>query len=266
MSLNILSLGAGVQSTALALMAEEGAFKIDHAIFADTHGEPESVYEQLSWLQNNITEYPIHKVSAGNLEEAIFSGERFASIPFYLRNEDESIGMGRRQCTREYKIAPVYKKIRELAGLRPYERPNTDFKVYLYMGISIEEAVKRMRKNEVKWIINTYPLVDKYITRDGCIKWLKERGYPLPQKSSCFYCPFHSNAHWKTLRDNDPEIFEKAVKFDAKLRDPEYITKFNSKQYLHRLALPLAEAVEASANTDQGNFGFEDECEGMCGV
>ena len=42
--LRVLSLGAGVQSTTLALMIEKGEIPmVDCAIFADTMGEPKKV-------------------------------------------------------------------------------------------------------------------------------------------------------------------------------------------------------------------------------
>lgn len=51
---DILSLGAGVQSSTLALMAARGEVpgfpKLDCAIFADTQDEPASVYRWLEWL------------------------------------------------------------------------------------------------------------------------------------------------------------------------------------------------------------------------
>ena len=44
----ILSLGAGVQSSTLALMAVRGEIEMpEAAIFADTGAEPKSVYEYL---------------------------------------------------------------------------------------------------------------------------------------------------------------------------------------------------------------------------
>jgi len=47
-NLRILSLGAGVQSSTLALMIAKGEIPmVDCAIFADTMGEPKAVYE---WL------------------------------------------------------------------------------------------------------------------------------------------------------------------------------------------------------------------------
>lgn len=52
--LRILSLGAGVQSTTLALMAAHGEIgpMPDAAIFADTGNEPDAVYDHLQWLMS----------------------------------------------------------------------------------------------------------------------------------------------------------------------------------------------------------------------
>ena len=49
-----VSLGAGVQSSAMALMAAAGEISPmpRAAIFADTQAEPDSVYRWLDWLAN----------------------------------------------------------------------------------------------------------------------------------------------------------------------------------------------------------------------
>ena len=53
--LRILSLGAGVQSSTLALMIEKGQVPmVDAAVFSDTFGEPKAVYEWLEWLKKKI--------------------------------------------------------------------------------------------------------------------------------------------------------------------------------------------------------------------
>ena len=54
--LTVISLGGGVQSSIMALMASEGAFDAtpDCATFADTHWEPPSVYEHLEWLKGRL--------------------------------------------------------------------------------------------------------------------------------------------------------------------------------------------------------------------
>jgi len=73
-SLRVLSLGAGVQSSTLYLMACAGEFGEESptvAIFADTQWEPPAVYEWLGWLESiGSNKIPIRRVSVGNLREA----------------------------------------------------------------------------------------------------------------------------------------------------------------------------------------------------
>ena len=56
-SLTVISLGGGVQSSVMALMASGGAFGQlpDCAIFAATHWEPPTIYTHLDWLSRNLS-------------------------------------------------------------------------------------------------------------------------------------------------------------------------------------------------------------------
>ena len=65
-----LSLGAGVQSSTLALMYATGELTPmpEAAIFADTQAEPQSVYDWLDWLETQLP-YEVHRVSKGNLAD-----------------------------------------------------------------------------------------------------------------------------------------------------------------------------------------------------
>ena len=130
-TLTVISLGGGVQSSVMALMASGGAFDRvpDCAIFADTRWEPPSVYEHLEWLAGQLR-FPTYVVDNGrSLREDVkaltnHSGSRnYVDIPVYLKGSDgEGDGIGRRQCTDNYKIRPIRKKIREMLGLRPRQR------------------------------------------------------------------------------------------------------------------------------------------------
>src|SRR5690348_6925302 len=116
--LRVLSLGAGVQSSTLALMIAAGEVEpVDCAIFADTQSEPRAVYEWLDWLERQLP-FPVHRVSKGSLRQNILdsvAGGRFAGAPFYTTSDTpRGGGMLRRQCTREFKVEPITKKLREL--------------------------------------------------------------------------------------------------------------------------------------------------------
>lgn len=98
----VLSLGAGVQSTTLALLAIDGHIEpIEHAIFSDTGWEPGAVYEHLGRLSVELADHGIalHRVSAGNIRaDALDPFHRFASMPLFVKGDpwtcDDCSGSG----------------------------------------------------------------------------------------------------------------------------------------------------------------------------
>lgn len=299
--LRVLSLGAGVQSTTMALMAAHGEFgpMPDCAIFADTGWEPKAVYEQLSWLQSgNILPFPIHVVEAGHIRNNIISacnheGDRFVSIPFFtmetkpagseipvydeddegelvqvgsrtLTKDEHHNGIGRRQCTNEFKIEPIAKKQRELLGFKKYQRIPAG-SVEVWIGISLDEAM-RVKPSRNAWQVNRWPLIEKRMSRQDCLTWLIRHDYPVPPKSSCIGCPFHSNAHWREMRDHDPEAWVDAIRIDHALRANGLMRGMRSELFMHRSNVPL-DQVDLSTAEDHGQLNlFINECEGICGV
>lgn len=89
-NLRILSLGAGVQSTTLALMIEKGEIPmVDGAIFADVKGEPMAVYKHLDWLKKKLS-YPVYQVSWRDLKQDILDAStgkyKAFTAPFFTKN------------------------------------------------------------------------------------------------------------------------------------------------------------------------------------
>lgn len=260
--LNIISLGAGVQSSTMALMAAHGEITPmpDCAIFADTQWEPKAVYEWLGFLVESLP-FPIYRVTAGNLREATLNrsnttGRRFAAIPWFMRKPDGSAALGRRQCTQEYKLAPIKRKTVELMdGKRPKGG------CVMWIGISRDEA-SRMKFSQVQYIENRWPLIELTITRNDCLRWMDRHGYSRPPRSSCIGCPFHSDAEWRAIKA-DPVAWADAVEIDAAIRNQP---GFRGQQFAHRSLVPLSE-VDFSIDEERGQLNmFNNECEGMCGL
>jgi len=268
-SLRILSLGAGVQSSVMALMAARGELypTPDCAVFADTQWEPEGVYQHLDWLESELW-FPVHRVTAGDIRAdhvngVNATGQNFTSMPLYSNGGG---GRGRRQCTREYKLEPIRKKVRELAGLAKGQRAPKGFRAEMLIGISTDEAA-RMKPSRDKWIENRWPLVEAGMSRRDCIAWF-ERSYPgrTLSKSACIGCPFHNNAAWRDMKLNDPESWADAVDFDRSIRTKGAGYKSAEPQFVHRSCQPLEE-VDFRNLEDMGQLNmFNNECEGMCGV
>jgi 3'-phosphoadenosine 5'-phosphosulfate sulfotransferase (PAPS reductase)/FAD synthetase len=258
-TLRILSLGAGVQSTTVLLLAAEGRLpKPDAAIFANTGWEPRKVYAHLERLNREVAEpagIPIYEVSAGNIrDDALDPTHRFASMPLFIKNQDGGDGMTRRQCSNEYKVKVIKAKARELLGY-PHPKP-VPRGVYVeqWIGISRDE-IGRAKDADVQYMRNTFPLLDMSgaadgrggWTRDDCERYLAARMFGDTPKSACIGCPFHGNAQWRRMRDNDPEEWADAVAFDRAIRSGNARGNANGKPllgeaYLHRSRLPLDQA------------------------
>lgn len=262
--MRVLSLGAGVQSSTLALMAAHGEIDIpDCAIFADTQSEPKAIYEWLDWLEKQLP-YPVHRISKGNLGDAALkvhtskNGNKYqrSAPPAWITEGDGKVNLLMRQCTVDYKIDPIRRKLRELGGKK--------CGVEQFIGISMDE-LHRMKPSRDGWIKNRWPLIEKGMTRQDCINWMRNKGYPTPPRSSCSFCPYHSNDEWKRLKNNDPEAFADAVKFESEFQETmKQVKGFRGTPYLHRSCVPLSE-IDFDAPSPQMDM-FGNECEGVCGV
>ncbi len=265
--LRVISLGAGVQSTTMALMAAHGEIgpMPDAAIFADTGDEPAAVYEHLRWLMSpNVLPFPVHIASRGRLSERLMAGDEQARVPFHKVSLAGKKSLVQRQCTRNFKIRPIRQKTRELLGKSSsaYIAPGS---VECWIGISMDEAI-RMKPAGVSYIVNRWPLIEQQRTRRWCLQWMADRGYPTPGKSSCIFCPYQGNNQLRARRDGAPAEWAKMIALDRSLRTPEMVARFQGQQFIHRSCTPLDE-VDLSTAVERGEPDlFNNECDGICGV
>ena len=270
-----LSLGAGVQSFCLALMAAKGEITPmpDAAIFADTQAEPASVYRWLDWLETQLP-FPVIRVTRGSITEESLRVRTFKNdperkwvkslIPAFIKNPDGTKGIMGRPCTWSYKVEMLEKTARKLAEIK---RGQKDVTVTQWIGISWDE-LQRMKHGRKPWVQHRWPLIERKMTRRQCLEWMEANGYPEPPRSACMYCPFHSDHEWRRLRDEEPEAFAASVQFEKDLQAAKAQTD-NQRgiPYLHSSLKPL-DTVDFSTDIErgQGAFDFNAECAGMCGV
>ena len=255
-TLRVLSLGAGVQSSTILLMMMNGEIKpADVCIFADTGNEPKEVYEHLEKLKVMST-IPIHIVGDANIVDDVYDNvfNGFIKIPTYTRNEKGRIGISQRQCTLDYKIKPIHREIRRILGRQRLRY----LSIEIVMGVSYDE-MQRMAYPEKEWGIHCYPLVSNLLTREDCIKYYEDNGMPKPPRSSCIMCPYRSDREWLEMKEQKPQEFAEAVKFDYHIRDMQPI-----KNYISRHAVPL-DKVDFTKGINQKQSLIDIECEGYCG-
>lgn len=256
--MRILSLGAGVQSSTLIYMEQEGLIKpFDYVIFADTQAEPQAVYKHLEYLQ---TIRPIEIVTEGSLFDEFYKSSKFRSgVPLYTKVENR-VRILKRQCTSDFKIDPINRRIKQLAIenklVRQTQRvrlPNKS--IIINIGISVDESFRANHHPRERWRINEYPLLDLGYTREDCIKYTVKNGYKIPPKSSCIFCPFHDDDYWLSLSQ---EEWNEALKLDEYIRTSEFKakTKLKGTFYLHRTCKPLKE-VELSPKPKNKQLGLK---------
>lgn len=263
--LRVLSLGAGVQSSAILLMAAKGEVEpIDAAIFADTQSEPKAVYRWLHTLKRLAAEagIPIIETTKGSLRQAALKPPTGVTLPAFVASTNQTTGevtkgMVGRNCTRDYKISPVRRVIRGLMADRG------EGNAELVMGISLDEF-ERMADSRVGYLTNVFPLVMDRITRGDCISWLARWGIPEPPKSACTFCPLAKNTRWARMRREDPDSWQDAVDFDRSLRHAR--PKLRGPLYLHPSLVPLEEADLKDKEANGQGLMFDSEMTDGCGV
>lgn len=219
-TLRLLSLGTGVQSTTLLLLAAHGVIaRFDYALFAETGWEPARVYEHLHRLETLATQASIRliRVSAGNIRaDASGAAHKFASMPLFLRGSSGERGTVRR-CTAECNIRPLTQQTRRLLGY-PHPLPvPRGVHATQAIGISADEA-RRTKDTDVPYLKNIFPLLDLGWTRRDCAAYLAVHGRAHAPRSACIGCPFGSNRSRAQMRHTAPAEAKDAADVDAAVR------------------------------------------------
>ncbi len=196
--MNILSFGGGVQTTALAILAARKEVQVDAAIFADPGAEkPETYWYIEAYIKPLFKEAGIPFIVVPGIR-----GKKQLNLIEYIRHYRTlpSIFNGHRWCTVEHKILPIERAMP---------------KAHQLIGFSVDEA---QRKEHIKRDAG-FPLLDLGLTGADCQHIISNYGWPIPVKSSCFFCPFQRWEQWNWLKINHPELIESALSLEKGFHD-----------------------------------------------
>jgi len=239
--LTILSWGCGVQSTTIGEMSACGDLPpLDAILTADTGWESRATYEARDYYIDRWRKMGqrVEIVSGGDIRRD--GAKEHIHIPFFTSDG----GPLQRQCTHEFKIIPIKRRARELAGYDarkpPHPKPGA---IECWLGISTDEW-QRMKASRVRFMINHYPLIyhDPPMSRNDCIDYLSERGLLVPPKSACICCPYRRASEWLKMPHDE---FQDAVEFDEANRHNPLARRGGitaDEIYLYKRAAPLATA------------------------
>jgi len=217
--LEVLSLGGGVQSSALLLMCIDGKFKHpDVVIFSDTGSEMPSTYSTVDYLKERCKQHkiPFHIVGSKFGEDANLPGE-WKLHEYYLE-----LGIlpmvGNPRCTFNFKIYPVRRKVRELLDEDP-RGVRGDVLCHMWIGITTDERKRSDAPSDLIWAKNRYPLLERELSRQDCVDYIAKNWPHLDiKKSGCFMCMYQNSKSWAKLRRDHPDKFAHAMKMENKAR------------------------------------------------
>ena len=247
-----LSLGAGVDTTAISLMPDI-MDQVDFVLFADTGGENPETYEYLNkYLKPHFEK--IHKPLVIVKGEENVNGEPVTNMELAYLGWRMIPVRFMRHCTDKWKIKPMH---RYLTANYPGEP------LRVVIGFAYDE-VKRMNTTRWKGQEVWYPLIDKKMTRADCVKYIIDQGFPVPPKSGCFYCPFQRLDQWKQLRSNHSDLWERAVKLEKNGSLYPELTLSNFRKKGKPLTLVQVDKRLGKSLYDFEIDPVEEECSGAC--
>ena len=188
MSKRVLSFGGGVQTTAMAILMAQGKIQADEVIFADTGAEKPETY----WYMGKYTKPLFEELNIPFTTVQMEGGtlldycNRYRIIP--------SVVM--RWCTDKSKIRPMNKYLNGETRL---------------VGFSTDEVERATRS---KSTVNEYPLLELGYSYNDCEKTIMDYGWPMPLRSSCFFCTFQPWLEWNWLKREHPELIAKCIEME----------------------------------------------------
>lgn len=243
----VWSCGGGTQSAAIAAMIVRGDLpKPDAAVISDTGREASETWRyyenvlrpQLATVGVDLVRLPHTFIGKGWNTVDLVGGAKKDTLlpPFYTTHtkkpsKKKALSQKSKFCSNEWKARPIERYCRSI-GLKGGT---------ILIGFSVDEF-QRMKggTQKGKWI-HSYPLVDAGMSRADCVGLVVSMGWPKPPRSSCWMCPYRTDAEWTHLKTVSPDDFERAQALELEVRviDPTV--------FLHRSGKLIGD-VQFSAN------------------
>ena len=198
---HVLGLSGGKDSAALAVYIRDQYPKIHEKIeyfFSDTGAELKEAYEFLDKLE----------VFLGKKIVRLGTGREF---DHWLKVHNDMLPSARqRWCTRIMKI-------------KPFEQFVGNDSVISYVGIRADENREGYisKKDTIKAV---FPFIDDGLVRDDIFRILEDsvgipEYYKWRSRSGCYFCFFQRQDEWLGLKENHPELFERAKSYENRPRE-----------------------------------------------
>ena len=200
--MNIVSFGAGVNSTAMLLGMYERSIPADQILFADTGGEKPSTYAHRDAFSKWLVAHGYPAIVTVREERWTLEEECLANHTL------PSIVTGTRSCSDKFKIRPQQRHLASLPEAQSLWAMNLS--VTRFIGFDAGEPW-RVRESESHRYVNRFLLIEWGWDRDACVDAFARHNLPLPPKSSCFFCPEMTEREIVALSHEYPDLAARAI-------------------------------------------------------
>lgn len=218
--INILSYGAGTNSTAILVGLRERGESIDYITFADTGGEKPETYDHLrvvqDWLESNGM--PPITVVRGSQPAQIRRGSLEAECLELGTMPSKVYGYG--NCSQKWKLDPQNKFNAKISAQLGIELKG----ITRLIGFDADEPERMeraIRLGSKQPCRQRFPLVEWGWGRDECVAAIARAGLPQPGKSACWFCPSSRKEEVLWLADRHPDLFARAVALEQRALNGE---------------------------------------------
>ena len=213
--MKIVSFGGGVQSTALAILAATGKIEVDAFVFCDTGFEQSIVFEFLEKhtlpLLNHVG-IPFHIAKAEEYAGTLHGETNFGNflLPPFFHGDGNGEAKGRQPafCSSKWKKEVFNRFCAKQFNAKKYD---------VIMGFSTDEIHRAGRIKQTKKYRYQFPLLDLRMNRGDCVKLVQDTFNAPPPRSSCYFCPNHTQHEWREVMAGVDR--EKVVAIDEKIRN-----------------------------------------------
>ena len=209
----VVSYGMGTDSTALLVEAHRRGIRPDLIVWADTGSEHPRTYAYLLAIQRWLASvgFPELSVTRWIRRDGTFT-------PLHEVCEDRrelpSAAYGYAGCSSKWKRQPVDKLVDHHPAVKAALAAGEV--VERWVGYSVEEELRlprlHDRQDAYRW---RAPLVEWDIDRRDARQIIQCAGLPLPGKSACWLCPHSKPAEVRTLKQEHPGLYERALQIEA---------------------------------------------------
>jgi hypothetical protein len=225
--LRVFSFGGGVQSTAALVLAAERKIDYPTFVFANVGADSENpaTLDYIAEIAGPYAEQ--HGIELLELDriprKGRFKGQTETLLGRLMHPDSRSVGIpvrmpggapGRRSCTYDFKIVVVDQLLKQRGATK--EQP-----AIVGIGFSTDEIHRAGSTVDPRQPrrIKDYPLLTLGLSRSDCLAIITNAGLPQPQKSSCWFCPFHSKTEWQRLHREEPVLFAKSCDLEDAMNE-----------------------------------------------